>query len=284
MNITLKNKSLSVEISTLGAEMQAVTLGKKEYLWNGDPKFWTGRAPVMFPICGGLMNDVFFYEGKQYTLGKHGYAKLSEFEVEKKEEARATFLLKSTEQSKTQFPFDYEFRITYTLNEDAITVGYNIKNLTDGKMYFSVGSHEAYACPEGIEEYSVIFDEEETIGSYILDGNLLEYNQIPILNREKELKLNYKYFAIDALCFKDVKSRGATLVHKKNGKKARVEFPGADYLFIWTKPNAPYICIEPWCGIPDSIDSTKDLTKKEGINKLEKGETFERIHTITLFE
>lgn len=283
MIIELKNYTLTVNISTLGAELKSIKNNNgKEFLWQGDKNIWSGQAPVLFPITGGLKDDKYILKGNEYTMQKHGYARFCEFELEEKSKETATFLLCSNNESFKSYPYSYELRITYTLVKNTVEVKYSVRNLSEETMYFSIGAHEGYSCPEGIEEYSIIFDENETLNSYILDGNLLLPDSINILDNAKELLLDYKYFMADALVFKDIKSRSVTLKHNKSNKEIKVDFYGFNYFLLWTKPMAGYICIEPWCGIQDPLDSLYDITKKEGIEKLDKGAEFERIHKITV--
>ena len=143
--ITLKNNIISIEISTIGAEMKKITVNGKERLWNGDPSFWSGTAPVLFPICGGLPDDKFTYKGKEYTLPKHGFAKTMTFEVENQTGLSVTFLLKSKEETFEMYPWSFEFRITYSLQGTRIEIDYDIKNTSEETMYASVGAHEAHA-------------------------------------------------------------------------------------------------------------------------------------------
>ena len=144
--LKITNGVITALISTKGAELKSVVKDGKEYLWDGNPDIWSGQAPLLFPICGGLKDDKYRFEGKEYTLKKHGFARLSEFEIERKEEASITFILRSKEEIKKQYPFDFELRVTYTLLENKIDVAYSVKNVGSGDMYFSIGAHEGYAC------------------------------------------------------------------------------------------------------------------------------------------
>lgn len=278
--VAISNENIRCVISTMGAEIQSVIKDGKEIIWEGDPEVWSGKSPILFPICGGLKDDKYIYEGKEYTLPKHGFGRRSEFEIEEMEQNKVTFLLCSSEETKKNYPFDFEFRITYTLSGTQIKVEYKVTNIGLNDMYFSVGSHEGYACPEGIEEYSIVFEKKETLNSSILNGNLLEYNTICVGENTTVLPLKYEFFAVDALVFLDVKSRNVTLMHKDE-KVVNVEFNGADYLLLWTKPTGKYICIEPWCGVPDFEDSDYDITRKRGIICTKSGETSIRTHTLT---
>lgn len=278
--ITLKNTALSVNISELGAEIISITVDGKERLWDGDPAFWSGTAPVLFPICGGLPNDRFTYNGKEYTMPKHGFARQQNFKVEKLNDLSATFLLESNPETLKMYPWDFEFRITYSIMNKRIKIDYDIKNLSEDTMYASVGAHEAHACPGGIEDYDIIFERNETLNSCGLEGNLISNELIPVIKDTDTLPLYEKYFEIDALIFKDLKSRSAKLRNRKTGESLTVEFNGFDYLLLWTKPKAEYICIEPWTGIPPMVNSGCDITEKEGITAIEKRSSFSRSHSI----
>lgn len=279
--ITIKNDVLKVEISTLGAEIQSAKMNDMEYIWDGNPDVWARRTPVLFPICGGLKEDKYTLNGKEYSMNKHGFALKSEFEVETSSESSATFLLKSNEETKKIYPFDYELRIIYTLIENAVDVRYLVTNKSNDNMYFSIGGHEGYFCPEGIEEYVLKFDKKENLTHNILNGNLLTNETVLLGENIDELPLKYDYFKIDALTFLNLKSRAITLQNKNGGRSVRVDFEGFDYAFVWTKPGARYICIEPWCGIPDFEGSSFDFTQKAGIQKIATGDTFDAVHTIT---
>ena len=278
--VKIKNSSLAVTISSMGAEITSVKKGEKELIWQADPNVWKGHAPLLFPICGGLKEDKFIYGGKSYIMPKHGFARNSESEVETASENSATFLLKSNDETKKCYPFDFELRVIYSLIENELTVTYDIKNTTDGDMYFSIGSHEAYSCPDGISEWSVIFDKEEDLIATPVDGPLLTYDENVLAKNTRILPLKDEYFEIDALVFQNLKSRKLTLKNDKIGYQIGLDFDGFPYLLIWTKPNAKYICLEPWCGIPDFLDSDFDITKKKGIICLRKGENATRTHKI----
>ncbi len=279
--ITIYNNLLEVKISSKGAELKSIKSCGNEKLWQGDPAFWTGQAPIMFPICGGLKDDKYVFEGKGYNLQKHGYIRFAEFEIESAEKDKAVFLHCSNEETIKQFPFIYEFRVIYTLEENSLNVEYSIKNLSGKEMYFSVGAHEAYSCPEGIEKYSVIFEETENLDSNILNGNLLEYETVNVGKNTTELPLKYEYFSVDALVFLNLKSRKVQLKNRITSEVVTLEFNGNDAFLLWTKPGAKYICMEPWSGMQDFIDSNYDITTKRGIIKLPANDACSKKHKIT---
>lgn len=280
--ITIKNEYLTAIFNEVGAELKSLIYNDTEYVWEGRKEVWAGSCPLLFPICGGLKNDKYVLDGKEYTLEKHGYARFKTFQVESKTDTSVVFLHKSDDETKKQFPFDYELRIFYTLENKTLKIDYSVKNLNDRTMYFSIGSHEGYYTPEGIEDYDVVFPQNETLNAYVLYGNLLSNQQLPIINDQNYIPLYDKYFTVDALVFKDLKSKSATLRNRKTGRAVKIDFPDAKYFLLWHKPNSPYICLEPWNGIQDIVGSSYDITEKEGITALEGFEEFNFTHSITV--
>lgn len=280
--ITISNKFLTASISEMGAELKSLKCNSKEYIWNGDPTFWSGSSPVLFPICSGLKDDEYIFEGKSYKMSKHGFAKKSRFVLESLETDSATFLLSSENCIQANYPFEYEFRVIYTLDSKKVNVEYKINNLTDGDMYFSVGAHEGYYCPEGIEKYEILFENNEDLDAYQLVGPLLSFDTKNYGKDTRILQLNNSLFTNDCLIFKNLNSKSLILRNKLNDQKVKVQFDGFPYLLIWTVPSAPFVCIEPWCGITDNVNTTKQLTQKEGIEKLDKGDLFYRIHSFEI--
>lgn len=282
--VTLKSGNSVLTVSEVGAEMKSFLYKGVEYLWVGDPDIWASSAPNLFPMTGGFKDDKYILDGKEYIMPKHGFAKKMTFEVEAQTENTAVFLLKSTEETKEGFPYDFEFRVSYILTDGKVTAGYKVTNLSDKTMWFSVGSHDGFACPEGIEEYDVIFPQKETLDTYTLFGNLNGHEKTPVIADSDRIKLDYNYFAIDALVFKDLKSKTCRLQNRKTGRGVQLDFPGCPRFVLWTKPNAPYLCIEPWFGQADNIDSDYDITHKEAIESIEAGTSFVSTRVITALE
>jgi len=280
--IELKNERLTVKISKCGAELKSLCCDGTEYIWPSRLEIWGASAPIMFPICGGLKNDSYTFEGKTYTLQKHGYIRFMDFAVESATETSAVLLHRSNDETKKMFPFDYEFRVLFSLQEKSLCIEYSVYNLGEGTMYFNVGAHEGYFTPEGIEDYDVIFPKSETLDAYVLYGNLVSEQRLPIIKDSCTLPLYDKYFTVDALVFKDLTSRSAVLRNRKTGKAIRLDFPDAKYFLIWHKPNTPFICLEPWDGLQDTLDADGELSHKEGITSLASLKEFRYSHTITV--
>lgn len=277
--VTISNGLISAVISSMGAELQSVHDSRgNERLWQGDPAFWTGRAPIMFPVCGGYKDDRYTMRGKLYPMGKHGFARKCEWTVERSEQDRAVFLLTEKQEG---FPFAYELRAIYSLEGGALRVTYEVTDRDNCTFFFGIGSHEAYALEGPLEDYRIEFPETEDLKVSTLVGNLIEPK--PYLLKEKTncLDLKTEYFAVDALVFRSLKSRSATLKNVKTGKTVRVDFDGMDVFMLWQKPGAAYLCLEPWTNAPDTVDSDGEIEHKPGMICLQPGETARRSHLIT---
>lgn len=282
--ICLQNEALKVKINTRGAELSSIVdADGVERIWQGDAAYWTGRAPVLFPVAGGFMDDEYILDGKTYSLPKHGFARRSEFAVETQSDTAATFLLTGEMANNPGYPFDFEFRVRFALEGTKLTVAYSTKNTQSSPLSFSVGAHEGYACDGGIERYEVAFDDPEgaALTSNVLVGNLLSHDTVQLpLNARNALELKYDDFAVDAQVFLGLKSRGVTLQSPGSAKKIHVAFKDFEYMLLWTKPGAHYICVEPWANFPDYVDHDKQFAAKPGVMKIASGEEKTLTHEI----
>lgn len=278
--ITIKNKYLCASINEKGAELKSLTCDGKEYIWTGDEKFWASSAPHLFPICGGMKDGEYLYNGKKYEMQKHGYIRFCVFDIEYISDDSVTFIHKSDEQTKKVFPFDYTLHISFSLQGKKLTVTYKVDNDDDKTMYFSIGPHEGFYCEGGIENYDIILPEATSLTATVLEGDVLGDKEESILKNGNILPLRYSYFPIDALVFKNIDFDTLILKNRVTGAGVSLEFKSHPYLVLWSKKDAPYICIEPWRGIHDDIYSDKTLENKEGIEKLGKNEHFSLSHSI----
>ena len=280
--ICISNQTLSAEIDCRGAQLRSLKKDGCELLWQGDSRFWTETAPVLFPICGGLKDDRYFLDGKEYTLEKHGFACGLDFEGEKLSESCARFVLVSNEKTLKKYPYNLVFTVTFTLSDSVLETEYSVENKNDREMYFSVGAHEGYACKEGIEACEVIFNRTESFETCLLDGGILSRLKQKILPDGKVLPLKESYFETDALIFENVNSDEVTLFNRESGRRITVGFDGFETLLIWTIPGAEYVCIEPWSGFPDYSDTDGDFTKKNAIQRLAARGSMTKVHTVTV--
>jgi len=279
----LKNKILTIQINPKGAELTSIfnNENQTEYMWNADPTFWGKSSPVLFPIVGSLKENTYRFEGQEYTLPRHGFARDREFIVEKSEESSATFLLTHDENTLKVYPFKFEFRLIYTLENNKLKVTYSVKNIGENKMYFSVGGHPAFVVPfvenTNYEDYYLQFNETATFKRWGLTSEgLIETQPSDFLIDTNRLNLTKALFYDDAIVFKNLESTWVILKSDKTNHQLKFDFEGFPYLGIWAAKDANFVCIEPWCGIADSANHNQELTEKEGMIYLDLGEVFER--------
>jgi galactose mutarotase-like enzyme len=287
---TIENNQIKAVINAKGAELTQLIHKEHQldYMWHGDPAVWGKHSPVLFPIVGTLKNNTYFYKEQNYQLPRHGFARDKQFAVEEQTADTITFLLRHDAETLTVFPFAFEFRIRYTLVENALAVTYEVVNTGNDLMYFAVGAHPAFKIPlvpgTAYTDYYLQFNQTETAPRWpISPDGLIESSPLPLLENTSRLNLSKDLFQKDALVFKGMSASIVTLGSGKTSHGFRFDYPGFPFLGIWAAKNADFVCIEPWCGIADSVTTSQQLPEKEGINKLEAGGSFTRTWTITLF-
>ena len=283
--IILENGELTLEVTPRGAEMESLKRGGAEVLWEANLAFWNRHAPVLFPIVGGV-GDSYLHRGRRYPMGQHGFARNGVFTVERQSADEVTLLLRDTEETRVFYPFAFELRIGYKLAGPAVEVSYQVDNPAAGELLFSIGAHPGFRCPllESLsyEDYSIEFDEPETLDAHFLINNQLSLKTEPVLRGERRLRLHSHIFDRGALIFKGLRSAGCTLKSDRGGPQVRVEFPGFPYLGLWAVPGAPFVCIEPWFGVNDPEGFAGEFAEKPGVLRLGPGESFECAHKIVV--
>jgi galactose mutarotase-like enzyme len=282
LNTTIYNSALSVSIKHFGAELFSLKDNQNnEYIWEGNPSFWSKHSPVLFPIVGTLKNDTYTIDGKEYQLPRHGFARDMDFQLIDKTESKAIFSLKSDPETLQKYPFEFELQLIYTIENTTLSIEYKVINTGQNKMPFSIGAHPAIALPQNFENYAFQFEKQEVLEYYLLENDLIS-NKTKVLESQNNLiPLHYELFKNDALIFKTLESNSLTLL--QNSKPyIKVEFEDFPSLGIWTKTQAPFICIEPWLGYSDTAENSGDLFKKEGVLILESFQTFNSKFSISI--
>ena len=282
MNTIIKNSGLTAVINLKGAELISLKdKENKEFIWEGNPIFWAKHSPVLFPIVGTLKNNSYQYNNIEYHLSRHGFARDMEFELIEKKEDSATYSLQSSEETLKVYPFKFELQIVYTLKENSLSIQYNVINKNQTMLPFSIGAHPAFALAGDFEDYSIEFEREEPLEYFLLENDLISNKTSKIALKKNRLPLTYKIFKNDALIFKTLKSNSLTI--SKNSKPLfKVHFTDFPNLGIWTKKEAPFLCIEPWFGYSDTEDSSGNLFEKKGIQILAENETFKSEFSIEI--
>lgn len=283
MNTTISNSKITATIISNGAELISLknNLTGRENIWNGNPDFWAKHSPILFPIVGTLKNNLYFYNCEHYHLTRHGFARDNVFEIIQQTDNEVVFSLKSNDETLKQYPFQFELQIKYAISENNLHITYNVFNNNDFQMPFSIGGHPAFALDKNFEDYTLEFEADETLEYYPLEKDLLSNQSLKIHLKEKTLPLTYSLFENDALVFKRLKSN-SILLKESDSPILNFSFKDFPNFGIWTKVNAPFICLEPWVGYADTIDAKGNILEKEGIQILEpkKNDTFTFIISI----
>lgn len=286
---SLQNNKLKLSVKKIGAELCEISSikNKTQFMWDANPDVWKGYAPNLFPIIGALKNDTYIYENKEYKLPKHGFIRNNpNIKLHKQTKNSLTFALYHNEESLKNYPFKFEFYITYKLTDNKIEVIHTIKNCDKKIMFFSVGGHPAFKCPvfenEDYNDYTLELEHLENSKKHLVNikNGLIKLETEPFFNNSKTINLSHNLFNKNALIFKDLKSKKITLKSNKNGEVVTVSYLDFPYLGIWAKPEGDYVCIEPWLGIADHENTNQDLKTKEGILSLNANKTYKASYTI----
>jgi len=293
MEYCIENKHLKVTITDKGAELMSV-YGKKtgfEYLWQGNPEFWSGRAYVLFPICGRLTDGKYTFNGKEYQMNLHGFARKTVYEVVKQSKTSIVFGLKSNETTKTMYPFDFDFKIKYLLKGATVRTLLFVNNTGVDELLFSVGGHPGFNLPldEGAKfsDYYLEFNKAKKVEQLVMSETCYYTGKnIPFeLENDKILRLKHSLFDNDAI-FLEKMDNTVTLKSNLSDKFVKVKYKDMTHLGFWHAPKteAPYVCIEPWHGVPAIDKVVDDFSTKRELMKLKSGKTYKSYIDISVNE
>lgn len=288
---TIHNDAMTVTIDELGAQLMSITAADgTEYLWNGDPAYWTGRAPNLFPYVGRLTNDSYTYGGKTYQMTRHGFAKRTAFATADQGAANLTLRMTDTPESRESYPFAFQFDVSYVLEGSALVIVYAVENRGRETMYFGLGGHPGFRVPleagKSFEDYRLTFAHPSQPCRVLLsDAYMLSGHDAPYpLEDGTVLPLRHDLFDQDAIILKNFE-RTMTLSAGEGTRGLTLSCPRMRYLGIWHMPktDAPYVCLEPWASLPSRQDVVEDLAQQNDLISLESGQRYENRWTITIF-
>jgi galactose mutarotase-like enzyme len=288
--IYLENDELKIAISEKGAELQSLynKATQLEYLWSGDPVFWGKKSPVLFPIVGTLKNNQFLHNGERYSLTRHGFARDKDFKLTESSNNRVSLTLDADTETLAQYPFLFRFTIVYEIHKNKLSCSYQIFNIDVQPLYFSVGAHPAFKVPledtYQFNDYYLEFGQSESVGKWpITAEGLIDENPIPFFHSNNRINLSKELFYGDALVFKKLESSSIRLCNDQSKHGFTFSWSEFPFMGIWSAKDAPFVCLEPWCGIADSVNATGELREKEGMILLTPGQNTHRTWTIELY-
>lgn len=290
MAVKLENEFLCVEIAEMGAEVTRIydKAEDNEILWEGNPVYWKRHSPVLFPNVGKTYKNRVLINGTQYPTSQHGFARDNVFTCIEAANEKASFMFRSSEETKEVYPFDFELHINYKLNKKELTVEWQVKNCGDETMYFTIGGHPAFrfAKPEETKaDYVLKIPGKEKLEYVLIDiscgcANVDEVHTLQL--SEETYPLSDELFAKDALVVDNGQIEEAWLCHKDGTPYVGVRSAGFPNYGIWSVEGAPFVCLEPWMGRCDNVGFNAELSEKPNVNKVEVGEKFTKDYTIVV--
>ena len=287
--ITIANDHLTAQINPLGAELTSLKDAEgRELMTNADPAYWTGHAPILFPVVGRPYRDTIRVDGTQYPMKQHGFARRQGFDVVDRHANRVAFVLDDNDDTRAHYPFAFSLTLVFGIIDSSLLVGVEIANTGDVPLPASFGFHPAFAWPlpygQDRADHRIVFaaDEPDTLRMIADDGTIAE-GERPSPLEGRTLHLRDDLFAKDALVWDSVRSQSVTY-GAEHGPQLRIDFPDTPKLGLWTKPGAAYVCVEPWHGIADPEGYTGDYRDKPGVFVIPAGGTKRIEMSVTLVQ
>lgn len=287
MRYTLSNEELTVEIESHGAELKSLKdRAGREYMWCADPKYWGRTSPVLFPIVGRVHEKEYELAGKTYHIGQHGFARNMEFICIEQSQQEIWFALEDTPDTLEQYPYHFRLEIGYRLEGKDLEVMWRVYNTNKEEMYFSIGAHPAFNTPlEGNGKQTdcyLKFDRSNSfVKTVVTSEGITDAKALTTLENSR-LKITSRTFEVDALIIEDKQVSQVSLCGPDGKEYIRVSFD-MPLVGIWSKSSeAPFVCIEPWCGMGDRIHWERDFSKREYTTCLEAGGIYRQGYHITV--
>ncbi len=275
MKYNLENEYFKVIANEYGGELNSIFCKNinLEMLWQPDGVYWSGQAPVLFPIVGALKDSKCIIDDNEYSMNQHGLARKLDFTLHGKDDNSITFLLKSSENTLKIYPYEFELYNTYVLDKDKLIIRNEVRNISSKEMYFSIGGHPAF----NFDRYNddIKFCINDTNVKYnLLSNGVISYKEYDLeFDSNNELTITNDLFKDDALIFRNIPFNMAKLINKTKGYSLEMELSDYNDFGLWSNNGAPFVCLEPWNGHADMEDSNHIFKDKAGIIKLEVNES-----------
>ena len=281
MRNTIKNDYLFFESDSFNVEPLMLSFAdeKINYFWLPPDSEKLGTE-LCFPLLGFLPDNKYHYDGKEYRMGVHGFAQDREFAVAEKGDDFITYELVDDDTTYTQYPWHFCLHLTYALEKEFLKTIYKVENRDNKTLYFSIGGHPRYACPiEGnkFEDYYIQFEKPESISNIVKNYSPIGEIEKQFSEDGKSIRLDYGMFTDGCFCFHPYNSRTINLQSDKKSRGLCIDLGGASHLQIWTRPNEPFLAIEPFFGSISSLpfkEIDADWVNKPGILHIEPGEVY----------
>lgn len=291
MDFTLQSQMASAIVHSHGGELVSYNNNGIEYVWYGRPEFWNGQAPILFPVCCSPKDGKMSHDGVDYRMPKHGFARNGEFEPVFISKDRVILEQRENEETLTMFPYRYSLKAEYAIDDEGFSARFTAANLDSREMTFCIGGHPGFNCPlteadGGFEDYSLIFENASGCTVSITKNGFMDAS-VPKCDRLRgtnELPLKYSDFDNDAMIVENLPKKSVKLVSRKTGCGIRFDFDGFDALGLWTPDHkrAPFICLEPWNGLPADVAETSDAKSKKYAKTIAPGDEYSVGYRVTV--
>lgn len=279
----LENERLSVKVNDQGGQLAGIYDKKnsREIIWCADPKVWNRHAPILFPFVGEIHNKEYLYNGTKYPMTAHGFARDAEFEFVGIKDNKIVHSLSSNEERKKVYPFDFKLEVSHSIEDNNVIVEWKVINTGDKEMLFSIGAHPAFNVPaiEGEEQkdYYLTFGNNDKLDFIRIsnDGGTALYNEVDTLVlTDSKYQVGEHLFDDGVLIFENDQLSEVGIAFPNKEQYINIKCDGFPFVGVWTKKNAPFICLEPWYGRCDNYGFTGELKDKTGVQKLPANKEF----------
>ncbi len=283
MQIKLAQNGVAAVVDTAGGELVSFQDSQgQEYIWQGDPAYWTGKNPILFPIVGELKGGRVRIGGRWYAMARHGFARKSQFALKEQGNGFAALELTESPQTLAQYPFPFRLTVRHTLEEKGFCTSFLVENTGSEKMLFCLGGHTGIRCPlfqdEDFEDYQLVFEQPETARPYGIDAAGIAHREYarPYLEGGQVKPMRHGDYDKGVLIFDNLKSKRMDLIHQGAGHGVRFSFEGFPFFGTWQPEgrNAPFVCLEPWAGMAAHWDETGRFEDKPGAISLAPGQRY----------
>ncbi len=290
--ISISCGNLTATFKSLGAELVSLKKGNVEYLWQGNPEFWDGQSPLLFPNTGRYWDNRYFFNGQTYEQKAHGFARTMEFDIVEHTSDKVVFALHSDSNTEAVYPFRFFLFVTYQISEQGLAVDWMVRNQGDDDMHFQIGAHPAFNIPDynpndEVHGYLTVSPQCELQYLEPIEKGCVDPSKLlPFkLDEHNSLPLTARTFDCDTYVIESAQLQSCSLLTVDRKPWVTVEFQ-MPVLALWAptvaRPDCPFVCIEPWCGSCDTIGYSGDLSERRHEQHLAPGEHFLTRYSIIL--
>lgn len=286
---TIGTGTVTAAVDSLGAQLVSLKKDGSEYLWQGDKRWWSGQAPILFPIVGSLRGDRATAAEGAIVLPRHGLARRREFQLDSATETELSLSLSSNDETLSIYPYNFTLTLTYTVTGDSVRQSFTVSNTGDTVMPFVVGGHPAFNVPvvgdsKTFADYRLVFSCPWSYATPTLEieTGLWDFGTLkPLLTDSDTLPLDHRFFDVDTVVFENVPDSTVSLLGPK-GHGMRIDFEDFAYLGVWSAAgDAPFVALEPWVGPATAFDEDDIFEHKRGMQVLDPGASAQYTFSMT---